>query len=117
MRGRLMCRRQGKPGRRCDQLLGLHVCLVDAPHRNGIASDGDWYADQAARIKVLDAVECSFEVLAGEFLFGVQRALGGFDKQHGSQEALEEVAGRMKAVPMDSDTLQTARDLGICLGD
>lgn len=31
--------------------------------------------------------------------------------------ALEEVAGRMKAVPMDSDTLQTARDLDICLGD
>jgi phosphofructokinase-like protein len=31
--------------------------------------------------------------------------------------ALEEVAGRMKAVPMDSDTLQTARDLGICFGD
>ena len=31
--------------------------------------------------------------------------------------ALEEVAGRMKAVPMDSDTLQTARDLGICLGE
>jgi 6-phosphofructokinase 1 len=31
--------------------------------------------------------------------------------------ALEEVAGRMKAVPMDSDTLLTARDLGICLGD
>jgi len=31
--------------------------------------------------------------------------------------SLEEVAGRMKAVPMDSDTLQTARDLGICLGD
>jgi len=31
--------------------------------------------------------------------------------------ALEEVAGRMKGVPMDSDTLQTARDVGICLGD
>jgi 6-phosphofructokinase 1 len=31
--------------------------------------------------------------------------------------ALNEVAGRMKAVPLDSDTLQTARDLGICLGD
>lgn len=31
--------------------------------------------------------------------------------------ALEEVAGRMKDVPMDSDTLQTARDLGICFGD
>jgi 6-phosphofructokinase 1 len=30
---------------------------------------------------------------------------------------LDEVAGRMKAVPMDSDTLLTARDLGICLGD
>lgn len=30
---------------------------------------------------------------------------------------LEEVAGRMKAVPMDSDTLQTGRDLGICFGD
>jgi ATP-dependent phosphofructokinase / diphosphate-dependent phosphofructokinase len=31
--------------------------------------------------------------------------------------ALAEVAGRMKGVPMDSDTLQTARDLGICFGD
>ena len=30
---------------------------------------------------------------------------------------LEEVAGRMKAVPSDSDTLQTGRDLGICFGD
>ena len=31
--------------------------------------------------------------------------------------ALSEVAGRMKAVPMDSDTLQTARDIGVCMGD
>lgn len=31
--------------------------------------------------------------------------------------SLEEVAGRMKGVPMDSDTLQTGRDLGICFGD
>jgi phosphofructokinase-like protein len=31
--------------------------------------------------------------------------------------ALEEVAGRMKAVPTDCDTLQTGRDLGICFGD
>ena len=31
--------------------------------------------------------------------------------------ALEDVAGRMKGVPLDSDTLQTARDLGICFGD
>lgn len=30
---------------------------------------------------------------------------------------LIEVAGRMKGVPMDSDTLQTARDLGISFGD
>lgn len=30
---------------------------------------------------------------------------------------LDEVAGRMKAVPMDSDTLQTGRDLGIAFGD
>jgi phosphofructokinase-like protein len=31
--------------------------------------------------------------------------------------ALEDVAGRMKAVPLDGDTLQTARDLNICMGD
>ena len=31
--------------------------------------------------------------------------------------SLEEVAGRMKGVPLDSDTLQTGRDLGICFGD
>jgi len=30
---------------------------------------------------------------------------------------LADVAGRMKAVPADSDTLQTGRDLGICFGD
>lgn len=30
---------------------------------------------------------------------------------------LEEVAGRMKAVPPDCDTVQTGRDLGICFGD
>jgi len=29
---------------------------------------------------------------------------------------LAEVAGRMKAVPLDCDTLQTGRDLGICFG-
>jgi phosphofructokinase-like protein len=31
--------------------------------------------------------------------------------------SLEEVAGRLKAVPMDCDTLQTGRDLGVCFGD
>jgi ATP-dependent phosphofructokinase / diphosphate-dependent phosphofructokinase len=30
---------------------------------------------------------------------------------------LEEVAGRMKAVPLDCDTLQTGRDMGISFGD
>ncbi len=31
--------------------------------------------------------------------------------------ALADVAGRMKAVPLTGDTLQTGRDLGICFGD
>ncbi|MFA7282268.1 MAG: ATP-dependent 6-phosphofructokinase [Sterolibacterium sp.] len=31
--------------------------------------------------------------------------------------ALEEVAGRMKGVPLDCDTLQTGRDMGITFGD
>ncbi|TSA12276.1 MAG: ATP-dependent 6-phosphofructokinase [Betaproteobacteria bacterium] len=31
--------------------------------------------------------------------------------------ALAEVAGRMKGVPLDSDILQTGRDMGICFGD
>lgn len=30
---------------------------------------------------------------------------------------LAQVAGRMKNVPLDGDTVRTARDLGICLGD
>ncbi len=30
---------------------------------------------------------------------------------------LEQVAGRMKSVPLNSDTLLTGRDLGICFGD
>ncbi len=30
---------------------------------------------------------------------------------------LEEVAGRMKAVPLDCDTLLTGRDMGMCFGD
>ncbi len=30
---------------------------------------------------------------------------------------LSEVAGKLKSVPLDCDALQTARDLGICLGD
>ena len=30
---------------------------------------------------------------------------------------LEEAVSRMKTVPLDSDTVETARDLGICFGD
>lgn len=30
---------------------------------------------------------------------------------------INEIAGKMKSVPLDSDTLQTARDIGICMGD
>jgi 6-phosphofructokinase 1 len=30
---------------------------------------------------------------------------------------LAEVAGRTKRVPLDGDTLRTARELGICLGE
>lgn len=30
---------------------------------------------------------------------------------------LQDVAGRMRCVPLDGDTLQTGRDLGICFGD
>jgi 6-phosphofructokinase 1 len=30
---------------------------------------------------------------------------------------LAEVAGRTRRVPLDSDTVLTARELGICLGD
>jgi hypothetical protein len=30
---------------------------------------------------------------------------------------LEQVAGRTRTVPVDGDTVATARDLGICLGD
>jgi 6-phosphofructokinase 1 len=30
---------------------------------------------------------------------------------------IQSIANRMKSVPLDSDTVQTARDIGICLGD
>jgi len=45
---------------------------------------------------------------------GVMVALDGRDVRPVS---LADVAGRMKAVPLDGDTLATARDLGLCLGD
>jgi 6-phosphofructokinase 1 len=46
--------------------------------------------------------------------FGVMVALAHPNVEY---VALEEVAGRMKNVPMDSDTLQTGRDIGIAFGD
>ncbi len=49
-----------------------------------------------------------------EGLSGVMVALGFPNVNY---VKLEEVAGRMKAVPPDSDTLQTGRDLGVCFGD
>lgn len=49
-----------------------------------------------------------------EGLSGVMVALGFPNVNYVN---LEEVAGRMKAVPPDSDTLQTGRDLGVCFGD
>lgn len=33
------------------------------------------------------------------------------------QIPISEIAGKIKTVPLDGDTIQTARDLGICLGD
>ncbi|MEO8122013.1 MAG: 6-phosphofructokinase, partial [Rhodoferax sp.] len=49
-----------------------------------------------------------------EGLSGVMVALGFPNVNY---VPLEEVAGRMKAVPPDCDTLQTGRDLGVCFGD
>ncbi len=45
---------------------------------------------------------------------GVMVALAGQDI---GTVPLAEVAGRTKRVPVDGDTVRTARDLGICLGD
>ena len=50
----------------------------------------------------------------GEGQSGIMVALGFPNVNY---VPLEEVAGRMKAVPLDSDTVQTARDLGIEFGD
>ena len=57
----------------------------------------------AAAVRALDQGQSGIMVALG---------LSGVD-----YVALEEVAGRMKAVPLDGDTLQTGRDLGICFGD
>jgi phosphofructokinase-like protein len=45
---------------------------------------------------------------------GVMVSLGLHGVEH---VPLQEVAGRMRSVPLEGDTLQTGRDLGICFGD
>ncbi len=55
------------------------------------------------------AVRC-----AAEGRFGVMVAL---TPPTISAIPLEDVLGRPKLVPLDSDTIQTARDIGVCLGD
>jgi 6-phosphofructokinase 1 len=45
---------------------------------------------------------------------GVMVALGDSGVKY---VPLEEATRRMRTVPMDSDTILTARDLGICFGD
>jgi len=50
----------------------------------------------------------------GDRAFGTMVGLNGPDI---TRVPLENVVGRSKNVPLDSDTLQTARDLGISLGD
>jgi 6-phosphofructokinase 1 len=46
--------------------------------------------------------------------YGVMVAI---DPPYVSYVPLEEIAGRMKGVPLDSDTMLTARDLGVAFGD
>ena len=50
----------------------------------------------------------------GDRAFGTMVGLNGPDI---TRVPLEHVVGRSKNVPLDSDTIQTARDLGISLGD
>lgn len=57
----------------------------------------------AAAVRALDAGQSGVMVALG--LEGVNYV------------ELAEVAGHMRAVPLDSDTVQTGRDLGICFGD
>ena len=50
----------------------------------------------------------------GDGVFGVMVGLNGPDI---TRVPLAEVAGQPRNVPLDSDTIRTARDLGIELGD
>jgi 6-phosphofructokinase 1 len=48
---------------------------------------------------------------------GVHGVMVALDPPRVRQVPLEVATRRMKVVPLDCDTIQTARDLGICLGD
>jgi len=48
---------------------------------------------------------------------GVMVTLGGGSGTDIGTAPLAEVAGRLRRVPLDGDTVRTARELGICLGD
>jgi 6-phosphofructokinase 1 len=43
--------------------------------------------------------------------------LAAYHPPHMVPVPIDEAIAVMKTVPLDSDTVQTARDLGICLGD
>ena len=48
---------------------------------------------------------------------GIHGVMVALDPPRVRHVPLEEATRRMKVVPLDCDTIQTARDLGICLGD
>jgi 6-phosphofructokinase 1 len=52
--------------------------------------------------------------MVGEQKFGTMVALAHPDIK---AVPLEKIIGRVKTVPIDSDKISTARDIGICLGD
>ncbi len=89
------------------------------------------YTDKDARVVVLGHLlrggsPTSFDRLAA-LRFGTAAVRGLAEGRSGvmvalafpnvNYVALEDVAGRMKGVPLDCDTLQTGRDMGICFGD
>ncbi|MBK6293287.1 MAG: ATP-dependent 6-phosphofructokinase [Rhodoferax sp.] len=114
------------------------LASAEAGHAERLGGMGEHVATELARLTQKDArvvvlghllrggSPTSFDRLAAlrfgtaavraleEGLSGVMVALAFPNVNYVS---LEEVAGRMKAVPPDSDTLQTGRDLGISFGD
>jgi 6-phosphofructokinase 1 len=52
--------------------------------------------------------------MVGEQKFGTMVAL---DPPNIKAVPLENIIGRIKTVPVDSDKISTAREIGICVGD